>query len=132
MLDVRFPIGALFFILGIMIAAWGYTHAPIGAIAAKIGPLPINWDVLWGIIMTIFGVAMFSWAKLDEALAMEQQVKEEKTRASAAELGAAIAAAPEASSVVVTAPASAFSEAAPEAGKTQSENPAATTDGAEK
>jgi hypothetical protein len=95
MLDVRFPIGALFFILGILIGAWGYTHPVVSAFATKIGPMPINFDIIWGILMTIFGVAMFSLAKLDEAVAMERELKEEKAKASALELAAVIAAAPQ-------------------------------------
>ena len=95
MLDVRLPIGGLFFILGIMIGAWGYTHPSVVAIAAKSGPLPINWDIIWGILMTIFGVAMFSLAKLDQALAMEAQLKEEKALAAAKEFAQAIANAPQ-------------------------------------
>jgi len=87
MLDVRLPIGALFTILGILIAVWGYTHPPMGAIATKWGPLPINFDIIWGVLMTLFGIAMFSVAKLDEALEMERQLKEEKARAAAEAAG---------------------------------------------
>ena len=104
MLDVRLPIGALFFILGIMITAWGYTNPPIGALVTKMGPLPINFDITWGIFMTVFGVAMFSLAKLDEALGMERALAEEKAKAAALELGAAIAAAPESLLSVATNP----------------------------
>ena len=84
MLDVRLPIGALFFILGIMIAGWGYSTKPMGAIPTSFGQLPINFDIIWGILMTLFGLAMFSLAKLDEATSMEQALAEEKARAAAA------------------------------------------------
>ena len=135
MLDVRLPIGALFFILGIMIGAWGYAHPAVPSLATKMGPMPINFDIIWGILMTIFGVAMFSLAKLDQAVTMERQLKEEKAKASAVELAAAIAAAPE------VAPAAASSvSATPEvggAGAGQGQAPAekppenaGTTDGA--
>ena len=111
MLDVRLPIGALFFILGIMIGAWGYTHPAVPSLATKMGPMPINFDIIWGILMTIFGVAMFSLAKLDQAVTMERQLKEEQAKASGLELAAAIASAPE------VAPAAASSvSASPEAG----------------
>jgi hypothetical protein len=99
MLDVRLPIGGLFFILGIMIGAWGYTQPQVVTIVAKSGPLPINWDIIWGILMTIFGVFMFSLAKLDQALAMEAQLKEEKAAASAKEMAESIANAPQNDSV---------------------------------
>jgi hypothetical protein len=107
MLDVRLPIGGLFIILGIMIGAWGYTHTDVVAIAAKSGPLPINWDIIWGILMTIFGVAMFSLAKLDDALSKEAQLKEEKAAAAAKELATAIANAPQKDAVATEAPAAA-------------------------
>ena len=94
MLDVRLPIGALFFILGVMIAAWGYTHPPMGAVRTTMGPVPINFDVIWGILMTLFGLAMFSLAKLDEAVGMEKSLQDAKAEASAKELASAIAAAP--------------------------------------
>ena len=95
MLDVRLPIGALFLILGIMITAWGYTNPPVGALVTKMGPMPVNVDITWGIFMTVFGIGMFSLAKLDEALAMERALAEEKTRAAALELAAGVASAPE-------------------------------------
>jgi len=82
MLDVRLPIGALFFILGIMIAGWGYTHAPPGAIETKMGLLPINFDIVWGWIMTCFGLAVFSYARWD---ALDSQEKALKTTAATAE-----------------------------------------------
>jgi hypothetical protein len=87
-----------------MITAWGYTNPPIGALVTKMGPLPINFDITWGIFMTVFGVAMFSLAKLDEALGMERALAEEKAKAAALELGAAIAAAPESLLSVATNP----------------------------
>ncbi|MBS1991641.1 MAG: hypothetical protein JSS86_25590 [Cyanobacteria bacterium SZAS LIN-2] len=77
MLDVRLPIGALFFILGIMIGAWGYTHPPAGSIETKFGLLPINFDIVWGWLMTCFGLAVFSIAKWDEAAAMQRALEKE-------------------------------------------------------
>jgi len=136
MLDVRLPIGALFFILGIMIGAWGYTHPAVPSLATKMGPMPINFDIIWGILMTIFGVAMFSLAKLDQAVTMERQLKEEKAKASALEMGAAIASAPAvspAASSVSTQPEAGVAGADP--GKAPAEKPpenAGTTDGAGK
>jgi len=75
MLDVRLPIGALFFILGIMIAGWGYTHPPAGAIETKMGLLPINFDIVWGWIMTCFGLATFSWARWEALDTQEKLLK---------------------------------------------------------
>jgi len=75
MLDVRLPIGALFFIIGIMIAGWGYTHPPAGSIETKIGLLPINFDIVWGWIMTCFGLATFSYARWDALDTQEKLLK---------------------------------------------------------
>jgi hypothetical protein len=91
LLDVRLPIGALFFILGIMIAGWGYSTKPMGAIPTSFGQLPINFDIIWGILMTIFGLAMFSLAKLDEATSLEQALAEEKARAAQADVSVSAA-----------------------------------------
>jgi len=91
MLDVRLPIGALFFILGIMIAGWGYTHAPAGSIETKIGLLPLNIDIVWGWIMTCFGLAMFSYARWEALDTQEKALKAAASAAAAASPAEAVA-----------------------------------------
>ena len=53
MLDVRYPIGYLFLILGIILAGYGYANPATFNTAG--GPLPLNIDVPWGILMFLFG-----------------------------------------------------------------------------
>ena len=79
MLDVRYPIGYLFLILGIILAGYGYANPATFNTAG--GPLPLNIDVPWGILMFLFGLATVSVSKLDEvraleALSLQETVKE--------------------------------------------------------
>lgn len=69
MLDVRYPIGYLFLILGIILAGYGYANPATFNTAG--GPLPLNIDVPWGILMFLFGLATVSVSKLDEVRALE-------------------------------------------------------------
>jgi hypothetical protein len=90
-LDVRLPIGALFFIIGLMIAIWGYTHTNVPAMITSFGATPINFDIIWGIFMTLFGIVMFCLAKLDHAVAAEgnlAKVKEAAQKEAPAEVTA--------------------------------------------
>lgn len=79
MLDVRYPIGYLFLILGIILAGYGYANP--ATFNTTGGPLPLNIDVPWGILMFLFGLATVSVSKLDEvraleALSLQETVKE--------------------------------------------------------
>ena len=79
MLDVRYPIGYLFLILGIILAGYGYANPATFNTAG--GPLPLNIDVPWGILMFLFGLATVSVSKLDEvraleALSLQETIKE--------------------------------------------------------
>ena len=79
MLDVRYPIGYLFLILSIILAGYGYANPATFNTAG--GPLPLNIDVPWGILMFLFGLATVSVSKLDEvraleALSLQETVKE--------------------------------------------------------
>jgi hypothetical protein len=53
-LDVRIPIGLMFTLLGLLLT--GYGVATLGEAAARPTGLPI--DLIWGIVMLMFGVAM--------------------------------------------------------------------------
>jgi multisubunit Na+/H+ antiporter MnhG subunit len=53
-LDVRFPIGLLFTIFGLILTAFGYFSNP----ALYQRSLGININLQWGIIMLVFGVIM--------------------------------------------------------------------------
>jgi multisubunit Na+/H+ antiporter MnhG subunit len=53
-LDVRFPIGLLFTIFGLILAAFGLFSNP----ALYERSLGININLEWGVVMLIFGVIM--------------------------------------------------------------------------
>lgn len=53
-LDVRWPIGLLFALVGLALAAYGTLSSP----SAFERPLGINLDLWWGLVMLLFGVAM--------------------------------------------------------------------------
>jgi hypothetical protein len=60
MLDIRMPIGLMFVILGVLLAAYGATQ-PASSYAMALG---YNLDVYWGAAMAIFGGLMFAWMQL--------------------------------------------------------------------
>ena len=53
-LDVRFPIGLLFTIFGLILAAFGYFSNPV----LYQRSLGININLDWGVVMLVFGVIM--------------------------------------------------------------------------
>ncbi len=55
-LDVRIPIGLMFSILGLLLL--GYGVATLGEPGARPTGLPI--DLIWGIVMLVFGLAMLA------------------------------------------------------------------------
>lgn len=85
MLDVRYPIGYLFLILGIILAGYGYANPATFNTAG--GPLPLNIDVPWGILMFLFGLATVSVSKLDEVRALEALSLQETVKETAKEAG---------------------------------------------
>jgi len=50
-LDLRLPIGALFFIIGLLLAGYGWMSADV----------PV--DKWWGLVMVLFGVVMLTLAR---------------------------------------------------------------------
>lgn len=78
MLDVRLPIGWLFLVLGVMLAAYGYANPPAESLLLGQVSLPLNLDVPWGILMALFGLAMVSLAQMDKLRVLETQLQESK------------------------------------------------------
>lgn len=78
MLDVRLPIGWLFLVLGVMLAAYGYANPPAESLLLGQVSLPLNLDVPWGILMALFGLAMVSLAQMDKLRVLERQLQESK------------------------------------------------------
>lgn len=59
-LDIRFPIGGLFAVLGLLVA--GYGIATRGDPALYERSLSVNINLAWGIVMLVFGLAMLGMA----------------------------------------------------------------------
>jgi uncharacterized membrane protein HdeD (DUF308 family) len=51
-LDIRWPIGLMFTLLGVLLLIAGITDA------TPPRPLPMNIDLVWGVVLLIFGVLM--------------------------------------------------------------------------
>ncbi|MFI5239248.1 MAG: hypothetical protein ACHQQP_05510 [Gemmatimonadales bacterium] len=56
-LDIRYPIGGLFLVLGALLVPYGWfvesARTPIGS----------NIDLWWGVVMLVFGVLLLSLAR---------------------------------------------------------------------
>jgi hypothetical protein len=52
-LDIRLPIGLMFFVMGLLLMGFGYFSDP--AIYAK--SLSVNVNLLWGFVLLLFGSA---------------------------------------------------------------------------
>ena len=57
--DLRLPIGILFTIYGLLLAVYGL----IGNKEQYVRSLGINVNLVWGIVMLVFGVVMFFFAR---------------------------------------------------------------------
>jgi hypothetical protein len=60
-LDIRYPIGLLFLVVGAILAVYGMASDP--AIYAE-HSLGLNVNLWWGIIQIIFGAFMLALAKM--------------------------------------------------------------------
>lgn len=56
--DLRFPVGILFTIYGVMLAVFG----AISDKAIYTKSLGININLVWGLVMLVFGIIMFFFA----------------------------------------------------------------------
>ena len=57
--DLRYPIGILFTIYGVLLTVYGL----VGNKEQYARSLNINVNLIWGIVMLIFGVVMFYFAR---------------------------------------------------------------------
>ena len=57
-LDIRLPIGALFSVLGLMLA--GYGLATAGDPDRYARSLSLNINLMWGLVMLLFGMVLLS------------------------------------------------------------------------
>jgi uncharacterized membrane protein YjfL (UPF0719 family) len=58
--DIRIPIGALFSLLGLLLGGYGLISDPAIYEAHSLG---VNINLGWGVIMLVFGLAMFFLAR---------------------------------------------------------------------
>jgi hypothetical protein len=66
-LDIRFPIGGLFTVLGLLLAGYGVATADDPALYAK--SLSVNVNLWWGLVMLVFGVLLLWGAERGRRLA---------------------------------------------------------------
>ena len=59
-LDLRYPIGALFVVLGLLLAVFGLATAGNAAMYERAGSVNVN--LWWGVVMLVFGATMWGLA----------------------------------------------------------------------
>ena len=59
-LDIRYPIGLLFLVVGVILAVFGLVSGPEIYAAHSLG---LNINLWWGIIQIVFGAIMVGLAK---------------------------------------------------------------------
>ncbi len=62
MIDIRFPIGLMFTILGVIITVFGLATNGQDAMYAK--SLHMNMNLISGVVMLIFGISMLLWSDI--------------------------------------------------------------------
>lgn len=60
MIDIRFPIGLMFSILGVIVTIYGL--GTMGNTEMYVKSLHININLISGVVMLIFGVGMLLWS----------------------------------------------------------------------
>ena len=55
-LDIRWPIGLMFTLIGVLLTGFGAVNSASSAVA--IGGTNININLIWGIVLLVFGVFM--------------------------------------------------------------------------
>jgi hypothetical protein len=66
-LDVRFPIGGLFSVLGLLLGGYGLATAGDSALYAQ--SLSVNVNLWWGLVMLVFGLLLLWGASRARGLA---------------------------------------------------------------
>ena len=55
-LDIRWPIGLMFTLIGVLLTGYGVVKAPASM------SLGININLIWGVVLLVFGAAMLAGA----------------------------------------------------------------------
>ena len=59
-MDLRYPIGVLFVVLGLLLALFGIATAGNAAMYERAGAVNVN--LWWGVVMFLFGAGMWALA----------------------------------------------------------------------
>lgn len=73
MLDIRWPIGAMFALLGLLLGGYGLMSGS-EIYRASLG---YNLNLIWGGVMLFFGLAMLGWMRLAPQVAPAVPAAEE-------------------------------------------------------
>jgi RsiW-degrading membrane proteinase PrsW (M82 family) len=77
-LDVRTPIGAMFLIIGVILALYGLMTAADGELYQK--SLSVNINLWWGVIMALFGGFMLVLARFSGKAASDADASRDRER----------------------------------------------------
>ncbi len=61
-MDLRYPIGGLFTVMGVLLAGFGYATRDNAALYAPSGNFNIN--LIWGVVMLVFGLLFLALAAM--------------------------------------------------------------------
>jgi hypothetical protein len=61
-LDIRWPIGLMFSLIGVILVIYGFVAGSRTAMLER--SLGINIDLIWGIVLLVFGLLMLLSAKI--------------------------------------------------------------------
>jgi hypothetical protein len=59
-LDIRWPIGLMFSLIGLLLTGFGAIHS--SSSMTKIAGQDVNINLIWGIVLLVFGVLMVFFA----------------------------------------------------------------------
>jgi uncharacterized membrane protein YidH (DUF202 family) len=59
-LDIRWPIGLMFTLIGVLLTVYGMLRTGISTI--QVAGQSVNINLIWGIVLVVFGVAMLAGA----------------------------------------------------------------------
>lgn len=76
-MDLRLPIGILFTIYGVMLVGYGLFTQDSAIYQKSLG---LNINIGWGVVLLIFGLLMWFFAKRSQKTSSEEKAKVDSTR----------------------------------------------------
>jgi len=55
-LDIRWPIGLMFSLIGVLLTVYGLFQSPAATI--QVAGSSVNIDLIWGVVLVVFGAGM--------------------------------------------------------------------------